>query len=266
MYGSEVVVFLLSLAVAFATWLSWFIPAFSKLTRLPAARARTWLWAMPVCCASVLVLLLSQFAASDVRDSAPYMLMYSVMGAAWVGLGMFALRLAGLRVADETIGRRNHSVNWLAAGIMLGLALSYLGGNFGEGPGWSVVVFSSGLATTAFAAVLALINFISRTLDTILVERSAAAALRSGAFATCTGAICGRSVVGDWPGVAQTLLDFALLSTPLLVLVPFELLLSWLARPSVQRPHRSTLVWGVLPALIYLLLTSLYLLVMGGWI
>ena len=86
-------------------------------------------------------------------------------------------------------------------GLIVGTMLAYAGGNFGDGPGWFVVVPSAALATAALVAVWYLVEATGQLSHLVTIERDTATGLRAAAMLTACGAIFGRAVAGTWQGM-----------------------------------------------------------------
>src|SRR5688572_31741585 len=143
-------VVIVSLLVWALTWFLWYagLRAGSSLRR-ERAPARV-LAVMPLVAMAVLFVILRRWASFDVRDSSEYLFQYVMLGAAWLGVALRFAPWLGLSARDDAAERGNPAAAVALAGAMLGLTLCYAGGNVGDGPGWWVVVFSSGLATAVF--------------------------------------------------------------------------------------------------------------------
>ena len=251
MSGDEVVILVISAILALMFWGTWYIkPALVRhVGRRPSRR---WLLQVtPIAAAALLWVVLRNAASYDVRDDPRYLAFYLVLGAAWVGLFMRSLVLAGISTRDDVVERANGSAAIVVAGAMLALTLCYAGGNVGDGPGWWVVVFAAGLSTLALYAAWMLLEMATGVSDVVTVDRDGSAALRLAGFLVACGLILGRAVAGDWVSVEDTVRDFALVAWPVLALVAAAALVERTLRPTPETPRPALLPYGVMPGLAY---------------
>jgi hypothetical protein len=207
-------------------------------------------------CALGILAILKTVASFDVVDAPEYQFMYGVLGLAWLRLAAIFFAFAGLSVRDDLVERRNTATVPAVAGAFVGLTLCYAGGNIGDGPGWWVVVFSAGLASAMlFAAWLILAQF-SSAMDAMTIDRDPSAGVRVGAFLAACGLVLGRVVAGDWYSVGDTLTDAAAGLPALVVILVAALLAERMARPTPERPHASMLLFGIVPAFLYLAIAA----------
>lgn len=209
--------------------------------------------------------LLANYASHDVRDSDVYMTFYLVMGAAVDGLGTVFLDWLGLSMRDDVIERRNPASALALAGVIPGLTLAYAGSNIGDGPGWWVVVFCSGLAVGGLLFGWLVLDRITHLGETITIERNRAAGVRIGAWFIATGAILGRAAAGNWIDVRHTLADFGRISLGAIGLLGLTLALEIWVRPRADNPHNHLVRHGLIPGVILLCLSALYLNHYGRW-
>ena len=251
MSGDEVVMLIASALVALVCWGAWYIrPTLVRhVDRRPAGRRL--LQVTPLAAGALLWVVLENASAHDVRDDPTYLMFYLILGAAWVGLSMRALAVAGISTRDDVVERANRSAAVVVAGAMLAVTLCYAGGNIGDGPGWWVVVFAAGLATLALFAAWMLLELLSGVSDVVTVDRDAAAALRLAGFLVSCGVILGRSVAGDWVSAEATVRDFAVVAWPVLVLVAVAAIVERVARPTVKTPRPPLVPYGLVPAALY---------------
>jgi hypothetical protein len=94
---------------------------------------------------AVLFYVLLNFAASDVKPDAKYVVLYLVMGYAFAAVNTIALRLYGWKVPDM-FERRNRAAHTLFYTATLASVCAYAGANIGDGPGFYVVIYCAALA------------------------------------------------------------------------------------------------------------------------
>ena len=263
MSGDEVAVLLASATLSVAVWLGWFARPLS-ITRMGSPTpARPLLIGSPIAAAAILLLVLLTAASHDVRNAPQYILMYLAMGAAWVGASAKLLPLFGISARDDAVERRNRAAAWAVAGAIIGIMLCFAGGNIGDGPGWWVVVFSAALATAALFVMLAVLDGISGVTEHVTIERDPASGIRLAGFLVGAGLMLGRGVAGDWVSAAATIRDFVAYSWPAAILLAGAALVERLARPTPARPHPSVAAFGVVPAIVYVVVGALHVVRLG---
>jgi hypothetical protein len=191
-------------------------------------------------------------SAYDVRDDPRYLMFYLVLGAAWVSLWVRQLAITGVSTRDDVVERANGSAAIVVAGAMLGITLCYAGGNIGDGPGWWVVAFSAGLSTLALFAAWLLLEAASGVSETVTVDRDPSAGLRLAGFLVGCGLVLGRAVAGDWVSAEATVRDFVMMAWPVIVLVVVAAIVERLSRPTPESPRPAVILYGVIPALVYI--------------
>jgi hypothetical protein len=251
MSGDEVFVLIASAMVALVCWGAWYIgPA-----RIQGVRRRPPAWRLvrltPLVAAGLLWLVLRNAASFDVRDDPRYLTFYLVLGAAWVGVWIRWLAIAGISTRDDVVERSNGSAALAVTGALLGITLTYAGGNVGNGPGWWVVVFSAALATVSLFGAWMLLEAVTGVSDVITVDRDPSSGFRLGGFLIACGLILGRSVAGDWVSAEATVRDFAAAAWPVIVLVIVAAVVERVARPTPETPRPSLVALGLVPAVLY---------------
>jgi hypothetical protein len=248
MSGDEVFVLIFSAVIILWVWLTWYAGALNlhRLVCAPGIR-RLLVW-MPLICLVLLGAILKLFASFDVRDSFLYMFFYLVFGMAWVGFFM-ALPVWGVSARDDALERRNQAAAVTVAGLMLGVTLAFAGGNIGDGPGWWVVLFASGLATLALLVLWWMLNRFSNAGEHVTIDRDPASGWRAAGFLVGCGLVTGRAAAGDWVSAGATLQEFASGAWFGVVLLAAAVLLDRVLRPSPTAPKPSVMLCGVLPAL-----------------
>jgi hypothetical protein len=251
MSGDEIVVLVASGVLAVVCWGAWYIsPALVR--RIGRAGAgRRLLQLTPPAAAGLLWVVLRNASSFDVRDDPRYLTFYLLLGAAWVGLSIRWVALTGVSTRDDVVERANGSAAIAVAGALLAITLCYAGGNIGSGPGWWVVVFSAALATVTLFAVWMLLELASGVSDAVTVDRDPSAGLRLAGFLVACGLVLGRAVAGDWESAAATVRDFGNAAWPVLVLMIAAAVVERAARPTADSPRPSIVVYGCVPALVY---------------
>ncbi|NOT29654.1 MAG: hypothetical protein HOP15_04295 [Planctomycetes bacterium] len=259
----EVVVLAASLALSVATWIHWYLQLrVGPRLRRERAPSRA-LAIMPLVALGVLWLILKRWSSFDVRDSAAYLFQYMALGAAWLGFALLFLPRFGISARDDAAERGNPAAAVALSGALLGLCLCYAGGNVGDGPGWWVVVFSSGLSTLCLFASWAVLEWAAHPSDAITIDRDVAAGTRHAAFSIAQGLVLARGVAGDWESAPATLRDLASNGWPALVLLAVAILFERALSPTGDAPRRSLVACGLLPGAVLLAAASTWVVAFG---
>jgi hypothetical protein len=263
MSGDEIIVLIASGAFALIVWGAWYFRAMRVTPAAHSSLGRTVLLAAPPLAIAAVYGVLRAAAAGDVREDPRYLLMYSALGAAWLGLATVWLPAAGISPRDDAIERGNPAAGIAAGAALLAVALCYAGGNVGDGPGWWVVVFSAALATGALFLSWLLFETVSGISDVVTIDRDLSAGVRLGAFLVACGAIFGRAAAGDWVSAPATVADFVVVAQPAVLILAAAAFVERAARPTPSRPVPSIAVYGVAPALLYMGVAAAHLLRLG---
>jgi hypothetical protein len=263
MSAGERILTIMSIVFAAVMWTRWYlIPA--GLQRLGAPRSGwTALHVTPALCAVLLLIVLRTAASHDVRDDMRYLGMYLALGAAWIAAATLLLPVVGVSVRDDVHERANPAAAYAIAGALIGVTFAFAGGNIGDGPGWWVVLFSSGLATLALYALWLVFEQFTDVSDHVTIERDPASGLRLGGLLTACGLILGRAAAGDWVSASLTVNDFVRVGFPALALVAIAIPVEMRARPTMTRPTPSPVVWGIVPAAVYVAVAAVYVAQLG---
>ena len=256
---------MLCCAIALIGWVRWYYMT-AAAAGFGAARAqRMPLYMIPFLCVALLFVVLRIAASHDVRDSWPYLLMYLVMGMAWLVLWTAPMRALGVSPRDDALERSNPAAAYAVAGAMVGLTFAFAGGNIGDGPGWWVVVFCAGMATLGLLVMWGLVQSFGGTSELVSIERDVASGVRLGGFLAACGLVLGRAAAGDWTGADNAVRDFVVIGWPVIGLALVESVASRLMRPTPQRPEPPVVAFGFVPAAIYFALAALYVWGVGPW-
>jgi uncharacterized membrane protein YjfL (UPF0719 family) len=243
----EGLVVVVSIALWVLTWIWWYweLGTGPKL-RAERTGSRVLAFVLPLDLL-LLYMILRRWASSDVKDSAEYLFQYVALGAAWLGVALRFLPWLGISARDDVAERGNPAAAVALAGALLGIMLCYAGGNVGDGPGWWVVVFSSGIATAAFFLAWGVLESTAHTSDAVTIDRDVATGIRHAAFCVAQGGILARGVAGDWRSAAATAGDLAAHGWPALAVLGLAILFERALRPTGAEPRRSVFVGGVVP-------------------
>ena len=260
MSGDEVLVLVVSLILALLLWGKAIYEA-SRVRSCPSSTSgeRTVAVGVPVLCAGALYYVLRNYASHDVRDSTAYTAFYMLMGAAWVAVAMRVWGWLGISTRDDLIERGNVAAAFAVFGALIAITFCFAGGNVGDGPGWWVVVFAAVLSTGTLFVLWSVLQKLSGVGEAITVDRDPASGLRAAGYLIASGVILGRAVAGNWVSVDATLVDFAALGWPALVIFALALVIERLLRPTPQAPRRSPLLFGLPVFLSVIAASSWYL-------
>ena len=263
MSGDEFLVTLVSVAFGPVAWM-WWIARASTIAGFRAGRNFVLkLAGVIVLCVILIERTLRWGAADDVRDAPQYMLMYALLGWAWLWVAGRGFSMLGLSARDDLLERRNAAAVPAWVGAMIGVTFCYAGGNIGNGPGWWVVVFSAALATAGLGAAWFVLGEKLRVMDAVTIDRDPAAGWRLGGFLAAAGVICGFGVTGDWVNVPATVVEFVARIWPLFPIGIVAALIERAARPTPQRPRANLMAAGVVPAFLYV--TTAVVVVVLSW-
>lgn len=204
---------------ALITWAAWYGDIF-RINRLAAPKSsRLILGLTPAVCLTFLLLCLEKWAASAVRESTLYVLIYLALGAALLGVSAQLYPFLGISARDDVLERRNGAGLIAIVAALVGTALCVAGGNIGEGPGMTVVIVSAGMALCTWFVLWYVADLLSGRVvaERITVGRNMGSGVRIAGFLVANGVILGAASAGDWiPG--RFLHDFALSAWPALPL------------------------------------------------
>ncbi|MBA4147279.1 MAG: hypothetical protein H0X66_04125 [Verrucomicrobia bacterium] len=265
MSPDETFALIICLVVGAITWIKWYWEASTVAHLSSNVVDRSSLFLTPLLAALVLLGVLKSFAAHDVRDDGQYIMLYMLMGSAWVGLTRSALGFLGLSARDDVIERKNKAAGYAVSGALLGITLCFAGGNIGDGPGWWVVVFTAALATGTFYLLWILLHLFTSLADTVTIERDPAAGVRLAGFFVAIGLILGRAAAGDWVSAEATAEDFVKTGWPVLFVLGAAIPFEKMTLPRTDRPSSETFIYGAMPAALYIVISAVVLFFKGPW-
>lgn len=263
MAGSELVALYVCGSIALLGYARWAYLVLRLRALTAVTPRRTVLLILPLVGVGLVLAVLRLLAAHDVRDDPRYLVMYTALGGAWLVAASLVWSRCGVSLRDDALERGNPAALWTGGAWLVASACCYAGGNIGDGPGWWVVLFASGLATAALLLAWLVLALSTDVIETLTVERDAATGMRIGALLVAAGLVFGRGAAGDWLSAVATLNDFARVATPVLFGLASEIVLLVALRPSPQRPALPWLTAGVLPGMAYLLAAGLYVAALG---
>ena len=187
----------------------WYWPIFCAWPAGRGRLGRAMLCLLPVAALAVIVVTLTTWAASDVVGSPLFILFYTLLGFAWLHLGVFIMdALFDLSWRDDILGMGNRAALWALSGGFLGFTVIYAAANIGDGPGWWCVAFAGGLGLAAWVALALLVNRLTDVFERVTVGRDVACGVRFGCYLLASGVILGRASSGDWTSFPMTVVEF----------------------------------------------------------
>lgn len=214
---------------------------------------------------ALIVAALWWWGATEVRGHVGEVLFLTFVGCLWLVLSKELFTWLGLSMRDDAVERRNPAALVALSGAMVSVALTFAGGNLGEGPSYLNNVFSAALGTGGLFSLWLLLELGARVSVSVAEERDFASGLRFCGFQLAIGLILGRAVAGDWHSESATINDFFRDGWIAAVFCALAIVVERLLRPSRQRPFPPWRSYGLLPALLYLGSAAAWLWHLGKW-
>lgn len=232
MSDDEGFVLLISSAVALMAWGRLWFGLLRQRKRLRASGfARGLLLGLPLVVAIALTAMLKSWADVGVRESTAYLAFYVVFGLAWLGASFPLVERLGVSVRDDVLERNNVPAALTLYGMLVGLTLAFAGGNFGDGPGWWVVVFSAGMGVVALSTLWVALEKLTWIVDRVTIDRNAGAAVHAALLWIAWGAIAMRASAGNWVDAPQAVADFLPALVPMAGLLVLAIFVERVLRP-----------------------------------
>ena len=213
MSNGEVIVTFASVLLCLLLWPLWLWQV-ARVTHIgPFPSCPRWpLYLTPALGGVGLMAILLAVSSPDVRTSALYMFMYTVMGLAWMACAMKLFPFLNMDVLGDYLERRNKAALAPALAAMLGVMLTFSAANIGSGPGWWVVVFCGILGTGGLLIFWFLLELAAAPSELITVDRDRLAGWRMAAYLIGQAILLSCAVAGDWISMSSTLHDFVVKS------------------------------------------------------
>ena len=206
---------------------------------------------------------LTTWASFDVVDSAFYVVGYLSLGLIWISISSRVLSsFADIRLQQDVRDRNNLAAAVAIGGLQVGSAVAYAGGNIGDGPGFHVVVFSALLSTLTVYGAAWVMALVSDGEERISVDHDLGAAIRLAGVAIAAGIVAGRGAAGDWVSAEATLVDFVVVTWPVVLIVMAGVIMERRSPPSYAS---NNLVESSLFAAVALALAGAYVSSLGPW-
>jgi uncharacterized membrane protein YjfL (UPF0719 family) len=220
---------------------------------------------LTLACLILIGISLRRWGAREIRTDVGVQLFLTLFGGAWIALSKYLFSWMGLSVRDDGIERNTMGATIALSGALLAVTFIYIGGSAGEGPSYSNNVFSIGLGAISFFGLWLMLELACDVSKSITLERDVASGLRHFGFLLSVGLIIARAIAGDWHSVVETVRDFHKDATITLLFLCLATMLELTLRPSRKRPFPGIILCGVLPTILYLGLTFLWLANLGPW-
>ena len=257
----ESIITFASIAAAYF-WFRWYLATWPGNLNKFFRKTAPWLLVLvPLLAAAIIWYVVFYLAASDVVSDFYYIAIYFGLGVVWLKVAEYLFRFLGISAENDIVERGNLAALAAYAGGLMGIALCYAGGNIGEGPGPQAVIICAGMASVAFFVVWFVLTAFTEIDYTVTVDRDLATGIRLGSFLLASGLILGRSAVGNYFTAQIAWNDFYTHAWPVLPLLVVAILFEYLSKPTVERPVPSPMMFGAIPAVIYMGSAILYLLV-----
>jgi uncharacterized membrane protein YjfL (UPF0719 family) len=206
---------------------------------------------------------LTTWASFDVVDSTFYVLGYLSLGVIWISVSSRVLSsFADIRLQQDVRDRNNLAAAVAIGGLQLGSAVAYAGGNIGDGPGFQVVIFSALLSTLTVYGSAWVMALVSDGEERISIDHDLGAAIRLAGVAIATGIVAGRGAAGDWVSAEATLVDFVVVTWPVVLIVMAGVIMERRSPPSYASIN---LLESSLFAAVALAVAGAYVYSLGAW-
>src|ERR1051325_3583963 len=127
--GSEFFLFMASTFVAIAGAATWYFPVMRVATLGRSRNDRLLLFLFPLACLGLLWGVLRRFAAGDVRNSAGYITLFMVAGAAWIAMAKWLCSLLGICFREDVLDRDNPAAAVVVCGASVAATLTFAAAN-----------------------------------------------------------------------------------------------------------------------------------------
>jgi hypothetical protein len=198
---------------------------------------------------------LCRWADPQVRGHVDYVLLFLVVGAAWIFAAGWSLRLLGIGIRDDAVDRNNVAATIVAFGMLLAVAIVYALANVGGGPTIWTTFGPAAAATAVLFVVMLLMEVVGGSVaETITLDRDIACGVRmAGAWISC-GLVLGRAAGGNWISAHQAAIDLAAFGWPAIMIALAAGIIHRLRRPTPEQPNPSILFSGLVPGLVFMTL------------
>jgi len=261
----EIVLLVIGAAGSCAGGVRWYRPLRSaRFGRLGAPLKRALLFLPPVC-ALLIAAMVTAFAAREVRENLEYLVLFTLLGSAWLFGVTLLMPLLGLDLFADALNGGNEAVAAVGVGTWFGVSFLYGGSNIGEGETvWSTVLPCLA-ATGLFLVAWALMEKYARLSDAIAIDRDQPSGVRLAGANTANGIILGRAAAGDYHSAVATAQDLVAGGLPVIFIIIGTIVMQQIFRPTAAELRRSLLQSGIVPAALMIGGATWWVLMAGPW-
>jgi hypothetical protein len=206
-----------------------------------------------------------RWGAAELRADFTEAAFLTAVGFGWLLIATKLFALFGFSLRDDAVERKNKPALVALCAALFGVALTYIGGNLGEGPSYWNNFYSAGLATGGLFGLWLALELTAKVSISVVEERDMASAVRLCGLFLAMGLILARAVAGNWHSSEETFHDFIHDGWPAGLLCVLAIPIEWITRPNRRRPFPSWTTAGLLPAGAYMLLALGWLWHLGKW-
>jgi hypothetical protein len=213
-----------------------------------------------VSCQFALILVLTFYAAREVRESLGYRILFVAAAAVEIELVSRGMSVLGLGPLEDGLERNNRAARFAAVGVWVACTLGAIGSNLGEGDEIYTTLIPMTLAATGLLAMALLASIVTRGFKTVVVERDDYAGMRLGAFFISAGLPLAQAASGDWVSLTDTLVDYGVACVPEGILIGLFLLVEGCLSRDPDHGSRPRSFWSnaLLPTAAYLALPLIW--------
>src|SRR5215472_5345831 len=117
---------------------------------------------------------IQKWGAAELRSNGGEVVLLTFIGAVWLFVATRLFSWFGLSLRDDAVERKNRAVFVALCGALLAVALTYIGGNLGEGPSYWNNFYSAGLATGALLGLWLVLEIAANVSISVAEERDLA--------------------------------------------------------------------------------------------
>lgn len=258
-----------SLCISLPFLLRWY----RKTTRVTAffkqPLLRLFFYLLPTIPVLLYWITLRTIASWDVVDEFWYIVMYLILGIAWLAFSLQGMLLVwSFSYEDDALMGSNHAAIVAMTGAIIGSSLIYTGANIGDGPGWWSVIFAGLLGMVSWLLLGGLIDKLTGQIESVIMAHDLNSGIRFAAYLVASALILARASSGDWTSFDVTLVEF-LAGWPVVLLVIGVIILERTSVKTVaesdESKQRSTSILIGMAYLLYgLLVTFVLMPILGG--
>ncbi len=263
MADDEVAILMVSALFCLVFWGGFFVRLTQVTTLAHPLPRRLPLYIAPFFCQVLHLIVLTLFAAKEVRTSGSYILLFSAVWGLALGATTLLAGGIGINAIADGVERNNAAAVWAVGGAWLATTLCSCGANIGEG---TSIYFTLGPLLLAFGTLSALwflFAALTRSTAAITLDRDLASGIRLAGLLVSWGLLLGRAVAGDWVSTAATLKDFATEGWPALALLGMSVVVEFGLRPKYQGPFAPWKMPGLVPGALYIIVALFWLAFLG---